>query len=93
MTERDELDAMAGEYVLGLLGDEARLSFEIALMHNENAREALRAAPRAFLRTGYDRSPVGAAARHVGAHRRRIRQASGSDADASRLMGCVRLWA
>ena len=47
-TKRDELDVMAGEYLLGLLSDMDRSLFEAALMHNEDARKALRSTRERF---------------------------------------------
>ena len=48
-TDRDELDRLAGEYVLGLLENDERDAFEIALAKDANAREALRHARERFL--------------------------------------------
>lgn len=48
-TARNELDRLAGEYVLGLLSDEERTLFEDALSEDDEARRALREARERFL--------------------------------------------
>ncbi len=48
MTERDELDAIAGEYVLGVLSDAERDAFEDRLRRDDRARAALRNAEQRF---------------------------------------------
>lgn len=48
-TDRDELDRLAGEYVLGLLEDSERSAFEDALSQDATTRRALRHARERFL--------------------------------------------
>lgn len=48
-TDRDELDRLAGEYVLGLLETSDRSAFEAALTSDASARDALRHARERFL--------------------------------------------
>lgn len=48
MSERDELDARAGEYVLGLMSEDERLQFEALLETSADARRALRQTQQRF---------------------------------------------